>query len=98
MESETGFDVSRFAAAARGQIRTETGQQRTVLHLPLACVLADYCATRGIDQAALLRELGADAAHPLSLESFRRLALVTINVSALAHVLSSMTRQEDDVA
>ena len=96
---EEAFNIERIARAARKAIKTENGVHPAVEHLPLACVLADYCQRRGINQEQLLAELGADPQHPLSQESFRRLAMVTVNVAALGRVLlSGGVTPEDDVA
>ncbi len=95
---EEGFDVGRAAAAARKTITTENGPRPLVEHEPLACILADYCAARGISQEQLLLELSADPTHPLSQESFRKLAMVTVNVSALRQALLGAATREDEVA
>lgn len=95
--TETGdFSLTSIAAGARKKIETDLGPRPVVVHEPLACVLADYCAAKGIDQEQLLRELGTDPQHPLSHESFRKLAMVTVNVSALVQVLLGGLAEDEE--
>lgn len=94
------FNITQIAALARKRIKTESGAQAAISREPLACVLSDYCQARGIDQDALMRELGMDPAHPLAQERFNKLAMVTVDVGALARILVSggAEQREDDVA
>ena len=93
---EEGFSLARIAAQVRKAIGTEKGSQTAVSREPLACVLSDYCAARGIDQAQLMTELGIDPTHPLAEERFRRLAMVTVDKDALARVLLSGGPKHED--
>ncbi|HLL79830.1 MAG TPA: hypothetical protein VKT25_10035 [Ktedonobacteraceae bacterium] len=92
------FDVMRFAAAARAMVKTESGPRPAVEREMLAEVLSRYCRERGIDQEALMREIGMDPSHPVAQERFRNFAMMTVDRTALVRVLSSDTAPEDDVA